>query len=211
VRLYLSSFRLGHRPEQLLRLIDRSGPVAVLAHAMDGAPPERRRAAVQLEIDALATIGLTAVELDLRLGDPSRVTERLAAFAALWLRGGNAFVLRAGLAATGADAAIVELLRGDQLVYAGYSAGPCVAGPTLRGLEAVDDVSEVRPTYGCEPVWDGLGLLDRPLVPHVESPGHPETADCTRLSRGWDEAGVSHWALRDGQALVVDGDDVRLV
>jgi dipeptidase E len=122
---------------------------------MDGAPPERRRAAVQLEIDALATIGLTAVELDLRLGDPSRVTERLAAFAALWLRGGNAFVLRAGLAATGADAAIVELLRGDQLVYAGYSAGPCVAGPTLRGLEAVDDVSEVRPTYGCEPVWDG--------------------------------------------------------
>jgi dipeptidase E len=209
--MYLSSFRLGEHPEHLLELIDRAGPVAVLAHAMDGAPAERRRAAVQLEIDALASIGLQAVELDLRLGDPARVAERLAEHPALWLRGGNAFVLRAALAATGADAAIVELVRGDQLVYAGYSAGPCVAGPTLRGLEAVDDISEVLPTYGCEPVWDGLGLLDRPLVPHVESPGHPESADCTRLSRQMSDAGLRHWAVRDGQALVVDGDDERLV
>jgi dipeptidase E len=209
--MYLSSFRLGERPEHLLQLIDRAGPVAVLAHAMDGAPVERRRAAVQMEIDALASIGLQAVELDLRLGDPARVAERLAEHPALWLRGGNAFVLRAALAATGADAAIVELVRGDQLVYAGYSAGPCVAGPTLRGLEAVDDISEVLPTYGCEPVWDGLGLLDRPLVPHVESPGHPESADCTRLSRQMSDAGLRHWAVRDGQALVVDGDDERLV
>lgn len=209
--MYLSSFRLGERPEHLPQLIDRVDPVAVLAHAMDGAPPERRRAAVQLEIDALASIGLQAVEVDLRLVDPARVAERLAGYSALWLRGGNAFVLRAALAATGADAAIVELVRDDQLVYAGYSAGPCVAGPTLRGLEAVDDISEVRPTYGCEPVWDGLGLLDRPLVPHVESPGHPETADCTRLSRQMSDAGRRHWAVRDGQALVVDGDHQRLV
>lgn len=36
-----------------------------------------------------------------------------------------------------------ELLTADTLVYAGYSAGPCVLSPSLRGLELVDDADAV--------------------------------------------------------------------
>jgi dipeptidase E len=213
MRMYLSSFRLGEHPEHLRGLIDRAGPVAVIANAADGAPAEVRAAAVQFELDALDGIGLAAVEIDLRdhTDDAAGLTERLERHPTLWVRGGNVFVLRAAMARSGADRAITDLVRRDRLVYAGYSAGPCVAGPHLRGLETVDDISQVQSTYGCEPVWEGLGLLEHPFVPHVDSPGHPETGDCTRLAERWDREGVTHHALRDGQALVIRGEEERIV
>ena len=213
MRLYLSSFRLGDHPEHLRDLVDGPGPVAVIASALDGADPDRRRAAVAQELGALAVLGLDAVEVDLRehADDSPGLTRRLAAHPAVWIRGGNVFVLRAAMAASGADLAITDLVHSDRLVYAGYSAGPCVAGPHLRGLEEVDDPSEVEHAYAGEPVWDGLGLLDRVFVPHVDSPGHPETEDATRLAGRLRDEGVEHWALRDGQALVVNGDSVRVV
>jgi dipeptidase E len=213
MRLYLSSFRLGDHPEHLLALVDGPGPVAVIVNSLDAADPDRRRAAVQQELDALAGIGLDAAEVDLRehTDDAAGLTRRLEAHRAVWLRGGNAFVLRVAMAVSGADVAITGLVRSDRLAYAGYSAGPCVAGPHLHGLEEVDDVSEVELAYGVEPVWEGLGLLDRVFVPHVDSPGHPETEDCTRIAERLRRDGVEHWPLRDGQALVVDVGAVRVV
>jgi dipeptidase E len=213
MRMYLSSFQLGDHPEHLLALVDRPGAVAVIVNALDAADVDRRRAAVQQEIEALAGLGLDAVEVDLRehADDAAGLTRRLLDHSALWVRGGNVFVLRKAMAVSGADLAITDLVRADRLVYAGYSAGPCVAGPHLRGLEEVDDESEVERAYGGEPVWEGLGLLDRLFVPHVDSPGHPETEDCTRIAERLRREGVERWALRDGQALVVDGDAVRVV
>jgi len=213
VRLYLSSFRLGDHPEHLVRLIDRPGPVAVVANAMDFAAPDVRQAAVRLELDALAEVGLAAVEVDLRehTDDAAGWLERLDRHPALWLRGGNVFVLRSALQASGADAAIMELVGRDRVVLAGYSAGPCVLGPTLHGLETVDDVTQVERTYGREPVWAGLGVLAHLFVPHVDSPAHPETADCSRLAERYRREHVDHRALRDGQALVVEGGAERVV
>lgn len=99
-----------------------------------------------------------------------------------------------------------ERLAADSLVYAGYSAGACVLGPTLRGFELVDD-----PTQVAEPRWDGLGVLDRPLVPHVGSPSHPESSRCDDLSAQLSAGGVQHWRLRDGDVLLVDGNDTALL
>jgi dipeptidase E len=77
---------------------------------------------------------------------------------------------------------IVELLRRDAIVFAGYSAGPCVLAPSLAGLELVDDPEEVQETYGVAPIYTGLGILDFAFVPHFESPGHPETDDIGRVA-----------------------------
>lgn len=214
MRLYLSSFRLGERPERLLALLRRPGPALVVANACDDATPQERAGAVALERDALAGLGLTDVsELDLResFGSPERLTARLAGAELLWVRGGNVFVLRHALAASGADEIIADLLRRDALVYAGYSAGPCVLAPSLQGLEHCDDPRAVRRAYGAEARYDGLGLLDEALVPHVDSPGHPESALLGEVAARYRAAGVPHRTLRDGQALVVHGDLVELV
>lgn len=69
----------------------------------------------------------------------------------VWLRGGNVFMLRYALRRSRADALLVDALKRDALVYAGYSAGPCVLAPSLRGLEAVDDATAVARIHGNEP------------------------------------------------------------
>lgn len=49
MRMYLSSFRLGDHPEQLLELLGGAGvrsEIAVIANALDGQPEDARKAAV---------------------------------------------------------------------------------------------------------------------------------------------------------------------
>jgi dipeptidase E len=213
VRLYLSSFRMGDQPERLVEVLGADRTAAVIANALDDQPPATREEGVQREFDALRELGIEARELDLRdyFDAPERIAADLGGHGLVWLRGGNVFVLRYALAASGADAALARLLRDDALVYAGYSAGPCALGPSLRGFEQVDDPAAVADAYGAEPVWEGLGVLDYVIVPHVDSPEHPESARCNALADHLRAAGVAIRTLRDGQALVVEGDDQRIV
>ncbi|MEV4252502.1 Type 1 glutamine amidotransferase-like domain-containing protein [Spirillospora sp. NPDC049652] len=203
MRLYLSSFRTGDRPDLLLELC---GPehrkIAVIADALDAEPEETRREGVRREIAALSELGFTAAEIDLRefADRPADLADELDRFPAVWVRGGNVFALRYAMARSGADALLTKLIRDDALVYAGYSAGACVLAPSLRGLDACDD-----PHAAPETIWDGLGVLDHAFVPHVDSPGHPECEALTRVAAGYRANGVPHRTLRDGQVLVVDG------
>jgi dipeptidase E len=210
VRLYLSSFRLGEHPELLLRLAGEEARVAVIANAMDDAPPDVRRKAVERELRALSELGLRPAELDLRsyFDDAALLRSDLAQYGAVWVRGGNVFMLRYALYRTGGDTTVAGALKRDALVYAGYSAGPCVLAPSLRGLEAVDDADAVPRIYGASPTWTGLGVLDFSIVPHYGSPDHPENAACERVAGRYRAAGIPHRTLRDGEALVIDGDDI---
>jgi dipeptidase E len=211
MRLYLSSFRLGSASTELRRLAGRGVRAAVVANAIDASDPDVRAAGLRREVDDLEALGFQVEELDLRTVSPSQAQTVLGAYDLVWVRGGNVFVLRAMLARSGADNALVDLLEHDAVAFGGYSAGPCILGSTLRGLDAVDDPGAVMPTCGMEPIWDGLGVLDVPVVPHVDSPGHPETGPLTALARRLEAAGAPHLTLRDGQVLVVDGTDRRLV
>ena len=146
MRLYLSSFRVGDHPENLIALVgEDSRRTVVIANAMDDAPPDVRRAGVELELAALADLGFDAVELDLRdyFAQQQRLRRELAGVSMAWLRGGNVFMLRYALYRSGGDVVLYELLAANALVYAGYSAGPCVLSPSLRGLELVDDADAV--------------------------------------------------------------------
>ncbi|MEV5706319.1 Type 1 glutamine amidotransferase-like domain-containing protein [Actinoallomurus sp. NPDC052274] len=211
MRLYLSSFRVGDHPSRLLALLrERPTPteVAVIANAIDAQAEPERSAGVRREADALTRLGLRPAEVDLRefFDRPvDTVAGALARFPLVWVRGGNVFMLRYAMARSGADVALAALLRRDAVVYAGYSAGACVLAPSLRGLEECDDPQVVPAAYGEPPIWEGLGVLDHAVVPHVDSPGHPESDVLTALAARYRADGVAHRALRDGQALVIDG------
>ena len=213
VRLYLSSFRLGDHPEHLIRLAGEGARVAVVANSIDGAPADVRRDGVQRELDDLSGLGLQPHELDLRdVPEAKDVESALDGVDAVWVRGGNTFVLRVAMARSGADAVLADAIRRDTLVYAGYSAGPCVLAPSLRGLELVDQVDDVGQVWpGADVVWDGLGVLDRAFVPHWSSPGHAETELVDKVVARYDADATPYWKLRDGQVLVVDGDSATVV
>lgn len=84
----------------------------------------------------LAGVGLTAHGLELRLYDASSRSVKFGQPDFVWVPGGKVFTLRAALARSGADAIIVDRLKVDAVVYAGFSAGGCVFAPSLLGLES---------------------------------------------------------------------------
>ena len=188
--------------------------MAVVANAVDTDPVDVRREKVAGEVRALAALGLLVEGLDLREhtgATTAQMMQVLSAFHGLWVRGGNVFVLRSAMAVSAADTAVVDLLAEDGLVYAGYSAGPCVLAPSLAGLASVDDADAPRRLGLGDPLMDGLGVLERRVVPHVASPTHPESVALDALARRYTREGVPHLRLSDGQALVVDGDTVSIV
>ncbi|WP_433168204.1 Type 1 glutamine amidotransferase-like domain-containing protein [Kribbella sp. CA-247076] len=201
MKLYLSSFRLGDHPERLVALLPPAARVAVVCNSIDAEDPAVRREKVADELTWLTELGLRPEELDLR------ESADLASYDGVWVRGGNVFVLRRALADSGVDQVLPELIRSEALVYAGYSAGACVLAPSLRGLELCDPTDAVDG----ELIWDGLGVLDHAFVPHLDSPGHPETELVAKVAALYDQTGVAYVPMSDGQAFVVSGDQRELV
>jgi dipeptidase E len=81
MRLYLSSYRLGDDPGRLTALLRTPRPAAVVANAVDMLPADLRAEGVASEVAALAGLGLTAEEIDLRayFGQAERLAARYSA------------------------------------------------------------------------------------------------------------------------------------
>jgi len=204
--MYLSSYRLGDNPQQLVDLVGSNKRVAVIANSIDfGNDLERRTAGVQREIDDLKQLDLKPEEVDLRnyFGKSEELAKKLSEFGMLWVRGGNTFILRRAFKESGMDNWLIKQKDNRELVYAGYSAGVCVLSPTLKGLETVDDPNIVSDGYKKEVVWEGLGLISFAFAPHYKS-NHPETEMVDKEVEYYIKKGVEYKALHDGQVIILD-------
>jgi len=212
MRLYLSSYKLGNKPEEMLALIGENKRTAIIANAQDSKPSKSRAERVQQEIDTLAALGLQPEELDLRnyFGKVAKLSEALQKFGYIWVRGGNVFLLRKAFKQSGFDNLIIELLRDDSIAYGGFSAGVCALAPSLRGIELVDPIDEVAEGYDKEVVWDGLGILDYAVAPHYRS-DHPESEDIEKCVAYFEANNIPYKTLRDGEAIVINGNKEDIV
>jgi dipeptidase E len=215
MRLYLSSFRLGNQAQRLADLVGSNKRAAVVVNACDQMMDEERKARVQQESAALESLGLVPVELDLRhyFNNESKQQELgpfLAGCGLVWVRGGNTFVLMRAMRASGFDTIITDMLERDAIAYGGYSAGIIALTPTLRGSEVVDDPVSIPAGYTSEVIWDGLGLLPYAIAPHYRS-DHPESADVEKMVHYLIDNHILFRALRDGEAIVVDGEHDEVV
>ncbi len=212
MRMYLSSFRNGNKPEELLRLLGDGRKTALIFNAQDWKISDDRAVALHEEVERLTSIGLEPEEVDLRdyFGKPDELKARLKGFDLIWVRGGNVFILRRAFRYSGAEAVIPELLKEDALVYGGYSAGIDVMQPHLHGIELVDDPNQVPEGYDKEIIWDCAGLLPYCVAPHYKS-DHPESADIDKSVQYYIDNHIPFVALRDGEAIVIDGDQQTFV
>ncbi|HEY7355739.1 MAG TPA: Type 1 glutamine amidotransferase-like domain-containing protein [Ktedonobacterales bacterium] len=213
MRLYLSSSSLGNQPQALLPLVGDGRRVAVIANALDGSAHSTRAEGVASEVEHLCRLGFDAREVDLRqyFGNSQRLAQALAPFHLLWVRGGNAFVLRRACQLSGFDALLKQLLAEDVVAYGGNSAGVCLLAPSLRGVELVDDPSHAPEGYPAAIIWEGLGVLPYMVVPHYRSDPPAFAAAIEEIVYYYIEHHLLFKALRDGEALVVHGDQERVV
>jgi dipeptidase E len=159
MRLYLSSFDLGDRPEELVALTASARRAAIIVNALDSRP-DRRAVWLKEQTDKLVALGFSVFELDLRgyFGASDELKRVLSRTDLVWINGGNVFVLRRAMKQSGFDTLIKSALTRDEIVYAGISAAAVIAFDNLKGLELTDDPEDVPHGYDADIVWEGLGF-----------------------------------------------------
>jgi dipeptidase E len=111
---------------------------------------------------------------------------------------------------SGFDVAIKPLVEHEKIVYAGFSAGSCVAAANLHGIELVDDPDSVPVNYDKETIWEGLGFIDKAIAPHYRS-DHPESEMVERSIEYFESQHIDYIAIHDGEAIIVDSQGLRVV
>ncbi len=204
MQLYLSSYRLGDKAADLARLVMGQKRIGVIRNALDFSDDqERLREGREREFNDLRNLGLFPEELDLRdyfyaQSELRRVVEEVDA---LWVVGGNTFVLRRAMQQSGFEAILLEKVQDERFVYAGYSAGICVLTPTLKGIHLVDDPDVIPDGYLEQIIWDGLGLVPFCFAPHYRS-DHPESGLVEKSVEFFIDNKIPFIALHDGEVYI---------
>jgi dipeptidase E len=207
MKMYLSSYELGNEIERLKQLLPENRKTGYIFNALDftGADPERRQKREEKNMAELIAVGLEVEKLDLRdyFGKEAELRTKVNQLGALWVSGGNVFVLRQAMKQSGLDTILKELTQRDDFLYGAYSAGVCVLAPSLDGYQLVDDATDTPYKELKEVVWDGLGILDYTFLPHYDS-DHPESEAIGKELEYCKEKGISYKTARDGEVIIVE-------
>jgi len=156
--------------------------------------------------ESLSSNGYNVEPVDLRnwLNRPAELHEKLQSKDVIWVCGGHTYYLRWILKESGADKIIKELVAAGK-VYAGWSAGAIVAGPTTKFFNLMGD----DPTQAPEIIYEGMGLTDIVIVPHIDNTDFAEGA--AAANEQLLHAGFKTIPLKDNQVYVMDGDESAII
>ncbi|HMS23625.1 MAG TPA: Type 1 glutamine amidotransferase-like domain-containing protein [Candidatus Saccharibacteria bacterium] len=145
------------------------------------------------EVDIVNLLALSIEEVEARLVNKD----------VIFVVGGDTDYLMGVYEKTGFDKLLPKLL--ETKVYVGSSAGSMVVG---RRISA----AAYRLIYGEDSKWGidaYLGLADLSVMPHLDSPDFPNRKDTLLEAVG--EFEVKVYGLRDGSAVVIDGNSVTTI
>jgi dipeptidase E len=207
MRLFLSSQDLGKYAHVAAELAGNNKKLALIRNAGDDKPDERNFTTPEKK-EMFEAVGFTFEEIDLRdyFGKQAELKEKLSTFGALFSSGGNTFILRRAMKASGLDEILIELLHEDKILYGGWSAGAIIMTPSLRGADIGDRPSpDVVPAeYPIkETVWEGLGMVPYMIVPHTNMEWFKD--DAAKSIAYYKSHDLPYKALKDGQVIVVNG------
>lgn len=150
--------------------------------------------------------GYQVEAIDLRnwMHDKEALYKKLQSKDVLWLCGGHTYYLRWILKESGADKMIKELTAAGK-VFAGWSAGAIMAGPTTKYFNQMGDDPAAAP----ELIERGLGLTDKVIVPHMDNADFAAGAAAT--NEALLKAGFATVPLNDNQALIIVGDTEKII
>lgn len=207
MKLYLSSYLFGNESEKLKTLLPEGARIGHINNAKDwvGADEAIRRKSLEEEMQYLSRLGFQNEHLDLKdyFGNTEALKIRLSNLDAIWVCGGNTFVLRQAMKLSGFDSLFAELLERNDFLWAGYSAGICILCDSLKYIEQVDDPHNFPYMEIDKAIYDGLGLFPFALLPHYDSQHFESAAINAEVQRCIDNKWLFK-ALRDGEVLILE-------
>lgn len=203
MKLYLSSYKLGNKKEELRKWICEHGnKICLIPNSRDIYPEsERKTKGIQEDINDLTDLGFNVTVISLRdyFNRKEELLSKLKEFNAFYVIGGNAFALRQAMYLSGFDEYLKTIENNPNYLYAGYSAGICVLAKDMHGLDVCDDPN--INLYGIDTIWKGLGYFDYIFLPHYKS-DHKETKLIDDSVEYCNKHGIKYKTLRDGDVIV---------
>ena len=204
MKLYLSSFKIGNKTEELKKWIkENNNKICLIPNSRDMRPEsEAKRLRMQEDVQELEELGFEVTILSLKdyFGRKEKLKQDLQQFHAFYVIGGNTYVLRQAMYLSGFDEYLKEIAKKPNYLYVGYSAGICILAQKLYGLEIVDD--PYANPYNCENIiWDGLGFLDYMPLPHYKS-DHPESEMIDEEVEYCEKNNIVYKTLTDGDVII---------
>ncbi|MEM9888985.1 MAG: Type 1 glutamine amidotransferase-like domain-containing protein [Bacteroidota bacterium] len=207
MKYYLSSYKFGNRLEDLKRLRPQNPKIGHINNSRDwvGADPKRATKHQNDEIEILNSIGFIAESIDLKkyFGKIAELRKKLNSLGGIWVSGGNTFVLRMAMKLSGFDKIFDELIKREDFLYGGYSAGICVLSESLESIDIVDDPRNFPYEGITEPIYEGLGVFNYSFMPHYDSDHFESEAIGKEIQRCINNKWLFK-ALRDGDVLIID-------
>jgi dipeptidase E len=198
MKLYLSSVGLPDPQAYAALFSSTSASIGLIANAWQVAPAAKAKPFIDTTKAALTTLGFTVEPIDLLdyTSKPDELKKHLQSLAGIWVTGGNTFYLNWAMRQAGFNTIIREVCEAG-LVYAGESAGAVIAGPTLHGIEHLDNPAEAP-----ELIWDGLGLIDYGIIPHWGEAKYADRLETARSAMAGKIATVK--TLHNSEYVVVN-------
>lgn len=201
MKLYIASMFLGNDTKLLTDWISEHGNrILLVCNARDHKEDrERERTFDELNKEKLGAVGFKVDYLDLKdyFNKKDELFKLLDDYKAVFVTGGNVFVLRKSYELSGFDEYLVNNKDKDFL-YGGYSAGVCILSNTLKGYELVDPM--VNPYNSDDVNTTGIGLLDYMVCPHYKS-DHKECDLVDNMVNYFKEKNIKYITLKDGGSI----------
>ena len=205
MKLYLSSYKVGNKAEELKKwIVEHNNKICLIPNSRDIYPEgERKTEGIQKDVKELEDLGfeVTVISLKDYFNNKEELYERLEKFSAFYVIGGNTFALRQAMFLSGFDKFLKSIENNPNYLYAGYSAGICVLAKDMHGLDVCDDPN-INP-YGIETIWEGLGYFDYIFLPHYKS-NHKETKLIDDSVEFCIKNNIKFKTLRDGDVILED-------
>jgi dipeptidase E len=206
MKFYLSSYELGNETEKLKELVANK-KIGYIPNARDftGADPERREKRNEKDIQSIRELGLEVEMVNLRnyFGKQNKLKIKIEELGAIFISGGNVFVLRQAMKLSGLDKILKELKNNDNFLYAGYSAAGCILSHNLKAYAIVDDSTDTPYPELKEVIWEGLGFIDFAFMPHWDS-SHPESEAIGKEIEFCKKNNIPYKAIRDGEVIIIN-------
>jgi dipeptidase E len=169
MKFYLSSFQFGNKKDQLRGLAPTEN-IWIIPNALDfrAYDDDQSLNGIANMKKRLEELGFNAENLDLKnyFGKKDELETKVRGYGAVFIMGGNVFVLRQAMKLCGLDEVLTDLQNNADFLYSGYSAAGCVLAPSLEPYKVVGDAT-ITPYEGWDTIiWQGLGLVDFAFMPH---------------------------------------------
>lgn len=204
MKFYISSYRLGNKTNEFKKMVP-NGKVGYISNALNFINPDIERLEKHMREDTLSLekLGIKVELIDLKkyFGKKEELESKIRDLGAVFVSGGNVFILRQAMKLSGFDEILKELKDDKDFLYSGYSAGGCVLSKSLRGYDLVDDPNQLPYPEQKETIWEGLGFIDYNLLPHYDS-DHPESSLINKELEYCKLSNIPYKTLRDGEVII---------